>query len=103
MGDGETGVGLPVGLPVAADMDPRRVHAALSLLVDRRWWTLGELVRETAAPRRSVESLLAALSLEHAGDDRFRLTAEQSRDVADLLRTGHRPFDPADPVGHLLP
>ncbi|MEO3826481.1 bis-aminopropyl spermidine synthase family protein [Actinomadura sp. B10D3] len=98
MDDGGTAAGLPV-----ADMDPRRIHTALSLLVDRRWWTLGDLVRETGAPRRSVESLLAGLSLERAGGDRFRLTPEQSGEIADLLRSGHRPLDPADPVGHLLP
>ncbi|WP_412515326.1 bis-aminopropyl spermidine synthase family protein [Actinomadura madurae] len=97
MDDGETAAGLPV-----ADMDPRRIHTALSLLADRRWWTLGELVRETGAPRRSVESLLAGLSLERAGGDRFRLTPEQSGEIAGVLRTGHRPLDPADPVGHLL-
>ena len=83
-------------------MDPRRVHTALGLLADRRWRTLGELVRETGAPRRSVESLLAGLSLERAGD-RFRLTPEQGGEIADLLSTGYRPLEPADPVGHLLP
>ncbi|NYD49691.1 putative methyltransferase [Actinomadura luteofluorescens] len=95
--------GARTGPPVAADMDPRRVHAALSLLADRRWRTLGELVRETGAPRRSVESLLAGLSLEHTGGDRFRLTPEQGAEIAESLRTGYRPLDPADPVGHLLP
>ncbi|MGI5207089.1 bis-aminopropyl spermidine synthase family protein [Spirillospora sp. CA-108201] len=95
--------GAPTGPPVAADMDPRRIHAALSLLADRRWRTLGELVRETGAPRRSVESLLAGLSLEHAGGDRFRLAPEQAGEIAESLRTGHRPLDPADPVAHLLP
>ncbi len=83
-------------------MDPRRIHTALGLLADRRWRTLGELVRETGAPRRSVESLLAGLSLEHAGD-RFRPTPEQSGEIAHLLSTGYRPLEPADPVGHLLP
>ncbi|GAA4135642.1 bis-aminopropyl spermidine synthase family protein [Actinomadura keratinilytica] len=98
MGEG----GAP-GLPVAADIDPRRAHTALSLLADRRWWTLADLIRATAAPRRSVESLLAALSLEHAGDGRFRLTPEQAEQITAALRTGHRPLEPADPVAHLLP
>lgn len=89
------------GLPVVDGMDPRRVHAALSLLVDGRWWTLGELVRESAAPRRSVEALLAGLALESEGD-RFRLGAEQGRIVGEVLEGGYRPFAAADPVGHLL-
>ncbi|PRX02484.1 UNVERIFIED_ORG: putative methyltransferase [Actinomadura viridilutea] len=84
-------------------MDPRRLHTALSLLADRRWWTMADLIRRTAAPRRSVESLLEALAVERADDGRFRLTAEQAERIAEALRTGHRPFDPADPVGHLLP
>ncbi|TMQ87876.1 putative methyltransferase [Actinomadura soli] len=82
-------------------MDPRRVHAALSLLVDGRWWTLADLVRESAAPRRSVEALLAGLAVERDGD-RFRLGAEQGRQVGEVLEGGHRPFAAADPVGHLL-
>ncbi|TYK46857.1 bis-aminopropyl spermidine synthase family protein [Actinomadura decatromicini] len=82
-------------LPAAGDMEPRRVHAALTLLADGSWWTLADLVRETAAPRRSVEALLASLKVERAGD-RFRLTG----DVGELLR--YRPFTPADPVEHLL-
>lgn len=90
------------GLPAVADMDPRRVHTALSLLADGRWWTLADLVRETAAPRRSVEALLAGLSLEHV-QGRFRPTPEQRAQLDELLRSGHRPFTPADPVGHLLP
>lgn len=89
---------LPIAddLPAVGDMEPRRVHTALALLADGRWWTLADLVRETAAPRRSVEALLAVLALERAGD-RFRLTG----DIGDLLR--YRPSRPADPVEHLLP
>lgn len=83
-------------------MDPRRVHAALSLLVDGRWWTLADLVRESAAPRRSVEALLAGLAVESEGD-RFRLGAEQRRLIGEILEGGYQPFASADPVGHLLP
>ncbi|TDD34332.1 putative methyltransferase [Actinomadura sp. KC06] len=83
-------------------MDPRRVHAALSLLADGRWWSMAALIRASAAPRRSVEALLAGLAVEREGD-RFRLDAEQAREIGELLKTGHRPFVPADPVGHLLP
>lgn len=83
-------------------MDPRRVHTALSLLSEGGWWTLADLVRTTAAPRRSVEALLAELRPERSGD-RFRLTAAQIGDHAELLLNGHRPFTPADPVEHLLP
>ncbi|RFS87263.1 putative methyltransferase [Actinomadura spongiicola] len=82
-------------------MDPRQVHAVVSLLAGRRWWTLADLVRESAAPRRSVEALLAELSLER-GEDRFRLDEEQDRQIDEALKSGHRPFAPADPVGHLL-
>ncbi|MBX6766037.1 MAG: putative methyltransferase, partial [Actinomadura rubrobrunea] len=71
-------------------MDPRRLHTALSLLADRRWWTMADLIRRTAAPRRSVESLLEALAVERADDGRFRLTAEQAERIAEALRTGHR-------------
>ncbi|TDB85207.1 putative methyltransferase [Actinomadura sp. KC216] len=90
------------GLPDVEGMDPRRVHAALSLLADGRWWSLAALVRESAAPRRSVEALLAGLAVERDGD-RFRLDAEQARKIGDLLAGGHQPFAAADPVGHLLP
>ncbi|GAA4239786.1 bis-aminopropyl spermidine synthase family protein [Actinomadura meridiana] len=89
------------GLPVVDGMDPRRVHTALSLLVDGQWWTLADLVRESAAPRRSVEMLLGGLELERGGE-RFRLTGEQARRAGELLEGAWRPFVPADPVGHLL-
>ncbi|MFI0353839.1 bis-aminopropyl spermidine synthase family protein [Actinomadura sp. 9N407] len=81
-------------------VDPLRAHTALSLLADGRWWTLADLVRETATPRRSIEAILADLSLERS-KDRFRPTPEQRKDLTARL-DAHRPFTPADPVEHLL-
>ena len=88
-------------LPAAGQLDPRRVHGLLSLLVDGRWWPLTDLVRATATPRRSVEALLADVAAERDGE-RFRLTAERVESCRALLGNGRRPFTAADPVQHLL-
>ncbi|TDD68421.1 bis-aminopropyl spermidine synthase family protein [Actinomadura rubrisoli] len=90
------------GLPAPADMDPRRLHRALTLLSKGEWWTPAALVRETAAPRRAVEALLAEIGPERSGD-RFRLGSDQVRRYAEVLDAGRPPFSPADPVEHLLP
>ncbi|GAA5052513.1 hypothetical protein GCM10023259_031950 [Thermocatellispora tengchongensis] len=76
-----------------AGVDARRLRAALALLSDGRWWTLGDLVRESATSRRTIEALLRELpDLEHSGD-RFRLPPAPVE----------APPSPADPVTHLLP
>ncbi|MFI0480285.1 bis-aminopropyl spermidine synthase family protein [Actinomadura sp. 9N215] len=49
-----------------------------------------------------MEALLGGLSLESDGG-RFRLGGEQRRLVGEVLESGFRPLEPADPVGHLLP
>ncbi|MFC4585129.1 bis-aminopropyl spermidine synthase family protein [Sphaerisporangium corydalis] len=83
-----------------AGVDARRLRAALTLLCDGAWWTLADLVRETATSRRGVEALLREAGPERSGD-RFRLTPERAGALRDLLDD---PGDlPADPVAHLLP
>ncbi|GII02500.1 bis-aminopropyl spermidine synthase family protein [Planobispora takensis] len=77
-----------------AGVDGRRLRTALALLGGGRWWTLAELVRETATSRRAIEALLRAVELERSGD-RFRL-----REPLPGLGTGAP--GPADPVAHLL-
>nr|BFE89010.1 hypothetical protein GCM10020093_116110 [Planobispora longispora] len=57
-----------------AGVDGRRLRVALALLGEGRWWTLADLVRETATSRRAVEALLRVVELERSGD-RFRLRA----------------------------
>ncbi|MFC0860823.1 bis-aminopropyl spermidine synthase family protein [Sphaerimonospora cavernae] len=59
-------------LMTKAGVDSRRLRGAVALLAGGRWWTLADLVRETATSRRTVEALLRALPLEHSGD-RFRI------------------------------
>ncbi len=63
-------------LMTKAGVDGRRLRRAVALLSDGRWWTLADLVRETATSRRTVEALLRALPLEHSGD-RFRIPTDQ--------------------------
>lgn len=58
-------------------VDGVRLRAALALLSDGRWWTLSDLVRETATSRRTIESLLRSLPLEHSGD-RVRIPLDQT-------------------------
>jgi hypothetical protein len=82
-----------------AGVDARRFRAALALLSDGAWWTLADLVRETATSRRGIEALLRDARPQRSGE-RFRLTAEQARACLDLL--GEAPAAPADPVAHLL-
>ncbi|MER6830105.1 bis-aminopropyl spermidine synthase family protein [Streptosporangium sp. NPDC000563] len=59
-----------------AGVDGRRLRNALTALGGGRWWTLADLVRETATSRRTVEALLREVDgeLERSGD-RFRLPA----------------------------
>ncbi|QFG20374.1 bis-aminopropyl spermidine synthase family protein [Actinomadura sp. WMMB 499] len=83
--------------PAVDGMDPVRVHAALALLTDG-WRTRAELVRGTAAPRRSIEALLRTVPVERSGD-RYRLPPTAG---LSALLAAH-PSVPADPVGHLLP
>jgi hypothetical protein len=59
-------------LVARAGVDGRRLRNALAALSDRRWWTLADLVRETATSRRTIEALLREVELERSGD-RFRL------------------------------
>ncbi|WP_169944952.1 bis-aminopropyl spermidine synthase family protein [Microbispora sp. H11081] len=59
-----------------AGVDGLRLRGALALLSCGRWWTLPDLVRETATSRRTIESLLRALPLEHSGD-RVRIPLDQ--------------------------
>ncbi|MBG0822121.1 bis-aminopropyl spermidine synthase family protein [Planomonospora sp. ID91781] len=81
-----------------AGVDGRRLRTALALLGDGRWWTLADLVRETATSRRAIEALLreteAEAGLERSGD-RFRLREP-------LPGLSAAPHGPADPVAHLL-
>ncbi|GIH94991.1 bis-aminopropyl spermidine synthase family protein [Planobispora siamensis] len=78
-----------------AGVDGRRLRTALALLGDGRWWTLAELVRETATSRRAIEALLRAVELERSGD-RFRLREPLPAGL------GGDAQGPADPVAHLL-
>ncbi|WP_256862716.1 bis-aminopropyl spermidine synthase family protein [Microbispora sp. GKU 823] len=59
-----------------AGVDGLRLRGALALLAGGRWWTLADLVRETATSRRTIESLLRVLPLEHSGD-RVRIPIDQ--------------------------
>ncbi|WP_329424432.1 bis-aminopropyl spermidine synthase family protein [Streptosporangium sp. NBC_01495] len=63
-------------LVARAGVDGRRLRSALAALGGGRWWTLADLVRETATSRRTVEALLREVDgeLERSGD-RFRLPA----------------------------
>ncbi|GAA3833087.1 hypothetical protein GCM10022226_62990 [Sphaerisporangium flaviroseum] len=83
-----------------AGVDARRFREALALLCDGAWWTLADLVRETATSRRGIEALLREIGPQRSGE-RFRLTAEQAGAYRALLGDGHGV--PADPVAHLLP
>ncbi|MEV7007618.1 bis-aminopropyl spermidine synthase family protein [Streptosporangium sp. NPDC051022] len=78
-----------------AGVDGRRPRAVLAALGDGRWWTLADLVRETATSRRTVEALLREVDLRRSGD-RFRL----AEPLPGLTR---HEAAPADPVAHLLP
>ncbi|GAA4184638.1 hypothetical protein GCM10022252_13840 [Streptosporangium oxazolinicum] len=63
-------------LVARAGVDGRRLRNALAILGGGRWWTLADLVRETATSRRTIEALLREVDgeLERSGD-RFRLPA----------------------------
>lgn len=78
-----------------AGVDGRRLRTVLAYLNDGRWWTLADLVRESATSRRTVESLLREVELERSGD-RFRLREPLTGLVGGRIA-------PADPVAHLLP
>jgi hypothetical protein len=83
-----------------AGVDSRRFRRAISLLSDGDWWTLADLVRETATSRRGIEALLRELSPERSGD-RFRLAPDQIAPLDGLAGAGNS--GPRDPVAHLLP
>ncbi|MEZ0071792.1 bis-aminopropyl spermidine synthase family protein [Planotetraspora sp. GP83] len=63
---------------VSLGVDSRRLRTAVALLGDGRWWTLADLVRETATSRRTIEALLRELPLEHNSGDRVRIPADQT-------------------------
>ncbi|WP_433255823.1 bis-aminopropyl spermidine synthase family protein [Streptosporangium sp. CA-135522] len=77
-----------------AGVDGRRLRTVLALLGEGRWWTLADLVRESATSRRTVEALLREVELERSGD-RFRLREP-------LIGLAGGGIAPADPVAHLL-
>jgi predicted methyltransferase len=97
------------GAGVAALVDSygahaRPIRAVLAALTERSW-TLAELVPAVAVPRRTVEEVLAALSvdLERLAGDRFRISPAaageyRQRFGADQLRA----TAPADPLGPAL-
>ncbi|TDD47090.1 putative methyltransferase [Nonomuraea terrae] len=82
-----------------AGADSRRLRHALALLSDGQWWTLADVVRQSATSRRTVESLVRELPLEHDGD-RFRMPLVDAPDYQDLLAVAP---PPEDPVAHLVP
>jgi len=85
-------------LLTSAGVDSRRLRRALGLLGGGDWWTLADLVRETATSRRSIESLLRELTLERSGD-RFRLPADRARRYNEAF--GPDISDLTDPVAGL--
>ncbi|MEV5496332.1 bis-aminopropyl spermidine synthase family protein [Nonomuraea fuscirosea] len=86
-------------LLAGAGADSRRLRHALALLCEGRWWTLAELVRQSATSRRTVESLLREIVLERDGE-RFRVALIDTPAYQDLLAVA---APPEDPVAHLLP
>ncbi|WP_431893373.1 bis-aminopropyl spermidine synthase family protein [Nonomuraea sp. bgisy101] len=86
-------------LLASAGIDSRRLRHALMLVCDTQWWTLADLVRESATSRRSIEALLRELRLERQGE-RFRVPLLHTPDYQDLFAVSE---PPADPVAHLLP
>lgn len=82
-----------------AGVDSRRLRHALALLSDGQWWTLADLVRQSATSRRTIESLLRELPLEHDGA-RFRMPLVHTPAYQDLLAVAP---PPEDPVAHLVP
>ncbi|MFI6522279.1 bis-aminopropyl spermidine synthase family protein [Spirillospora sp. NPDC050679] len=83
------------------EIDPRRAYTAIGLLSDGAWWSLADLVRETGAPRRSVEALLRHLGAEKSARG-HRLPAATVDRLAAVLRDRPRPLAAAGPVDHLL-
>ncbi|WP_327045179.1 bis-aminopropyl spermidine synthase family protein [Microbispora sp. NBC_01189] len=83
-----------------AGVDGLGLRGALALLSGGRWWTLPDLVRETATPRRTIESLLRALPLEHSGD-RVRIPMDQ----VNRFNAGVEPdiSDLGNPVSEMVP
>nr|SBO94700.1 FIG00663841: hypothetical protein [Nonomuraea gerenzanensis] len=86
-------------LLIEAGADSRRLRHALSLVCDGQWWTLPDLVRDTATSRRTIEALLRELRLERDGD-RFRVPLADTPAYQDLIAVAP---PPEDPVAHLLP
>ena len=89
-------------LVARAGVDGRRLRNALAALSDRRWWTLADLVRETATSRRTIEALLREVELERSGD-RFRLPRADSGRLTDPADPGRRRTGSADPDGPARP
>ncbi|MFC7107482.1 hypothetical protein ACFQQB_48090 [Nonomuraea rubra] len=73
-----------------AGADSRRLRHALALVCDGQWWTLADLVRETATSRRTVEALLRELRLEHDGE-RFRVPLTDTPAYQDLIAVAPPP------------
>ncbi|MGR6921463.1 bis-aminopropyl spermidine synthase family protein [[Actinomadura] parvosata] len=82
-----------------AGADSRRLRHALGLLCDGQWWSLPDLVRDTATSRRTIEALLRELVLERDGD-RFRVPLTDTPAYQHLIAVAP---PPEDPVAHLLP
>ncbi|WP_242454573.1 bis-aminopropyl spermidine synthase family protein [Bailinhaonella thermotolerans] len=80
-----------------AAADSRRLRHALAALTDGRWRSLGELVREAATSRRSVEALLRAVELERQGE-LFRVPPARAAAYRRLTAVSGL----ADPVSHLV-
>ncbi|TMR30474.1 putative methyltransferase [Nonomuraea zeae] len=77
----------------------RRLRHALMLLCDGQWWTLADLVRETATARRTIEALLRELPLEDKAGA-FRVPLTDTPAYQGLFAVAP---PPEDPVGHLIP
>lgn len=83
-----------------AGVDSRRLRHALALLCDGQWWSLADLVRETATSRRGIEALLRELPGAEESQGRHRVPMAHTGAYQHLLALAP---PPADPVAHLVP
>ncbi|TKK86072.1 putative methyltransferase [Herbidospora galbida] len=79
-----------------AGVDGWRLRKAVSLLSDGRWWTLADVVRETATSRRTIEALMRVLPLEHR-DQHVRIPTEQVKLYNISISSSI-----SDPVSHMV-
>ncbi len=79
-----------------AGVDGWRLRKAVSLLSDGQWWTLADVVRETATSRRTIEALMRVLPLEHR-DQHVRIPTEQVKLYNISISSSI-----SDPVSHLV-